>query len=101
AARRARAAADAGDSRHAGLLERLKQRWARVALRLAKAVVAETGAKKKAEALAALEGKVARAQTLLSEKQARLGRLRQQVVRAEKDFDAKQKGAPGRPKEKR
>lgn len=88
AAERGRGAVAAGDQVHGGMFDKLAERWAKVATAVLEAVTREAAAKAEAERLQDLEQKVERAETLLSEQQARLGRLEKQVERAEARVEA-------------
>ncbi len=79
AAERARGARDAGDATHGALLDKLAEQWAGAALAVLGAVQAERRAKTEASRLAELTTKVKRAEALLHERQARLGRLRAEL----------------------
>ncbi len=83
AAERARGARDAGDGAHGGLLDKLAQQWATAGRAVLRAIRSERVAKKSAEVLAELTTKVKRAEALLHEQQARLGRLRAELKRLE------------------
>lgn len=83
AAERARGARAAGDARHGAMLAKLAQQWAEVAQAVLRAATVEAAARAEAARLREATMKVERAETLLSEQQARLGRLQKQVEQAE------------------
>ncbi len=89
---RMRGAKAAGDERHGSQLEQLAKRWVSTAKAVLRAAQAERAATGAAERLTELEEKVERAASLLSEQQARLGRLQAQVEQAEKDAAKKRSG---------
>lgn len=89
---RMRGAKAAGDERHGSQLEQLAKRWVRTAKAVLRAVQLERAATEEAERLTELEEKVERAASLLSEQQARLGRLQAQVEQAEKEAAKRRSG---------
>jgi len=89
---RMRGAKAAGDERHGSQLEQLAERWVRTAKAVLRAVQRERAATEEAKRLTELEEKVERAASLLSEQQARLGRLQAQVEQAERDAAKRRSG---------
>jgi hypothetical protein len=88
AADRARSARAAGDRPHSGMLDKLAEQWAKVGSVVLRAVDTEKSARVDAQRLAELTIKVERAQALLTEQQARLGRLDAELEKAEQTLDA-------------
>ena len=80
---RARAAHDSGDASHGALLERLAVEWARMAHASVRAARSEAAAQSHAGRLRKLRTKLERGRALLTELQARRGRLQAEVDRAE------------------
>ena len=74
---------------------RLGRRWGKVAAALVRAASKESALTTDAKRLEELETKVNRAETLLSEQQARLGRLRAQLEQLDKEHADKRAKAPG------
>jgi acyl-coenzyme A thioesterase PaaI-like protein len=83
AAERARGAHAAGDGRHGGMLSKLAEQWVGVAVALLRAAEIEKKATSEAKRVRALRVEVERAEALLAEQQARLGRLQAEVKAAE------------------
>jgi hypothetical protein len=83
AANRARGARAAGDKVHGAVLDKLATQWANTAKAVLRAVAAEQAATLVATRLREFSTKVKRAEALLTEQQARLGRLQEQVRKAE------------------
>ena len=79
AAERARSARVAGDARHGGMLEKLGEQWVNVATELLRAAELEKKAAVEARRARDLVIKVDRAEALLVEQHARIGRLGTEV----------------------
>jgi len=90
---RMRGAKAAGDALHGAQLGQLAKRWVRTAKAVLEAVQLEKKATAEAKRLTTLEEKVERAASLLSEQQARLGRLQAQVEEAEKEAEKRRSGS--------
>jgi hypothetical protein len=95
AAERARGARASGDRLHGSLLDKLGEQWVKVANALLRAVEIERKAATEARRARELRLKVERAQALLAEQHARVGRLQAEV----KSLEAKVKGDAVRTKE--
>ena len=80
---RARGARAAGDRPHAALLDKVAEQWVSAATAVLRAVSLERQAETEAKRQRDLVTKVERAQALLTEQQARLGRLEVEVSKAE------------------
>jgi len=80
---RAQAARDSGDSSHGALLERLAVEWSRMAYASVRAARSEASAQSHASRLRKLRTELERGRALLTELQARRGRLQAEVDRAE------------------
>lgn len=93
AAERAQGARAAGDARHGGMLERLATQWMATGEAVLKAVAAEAGAAKAIAEVQELTTKLERAEALLVEQQARLGRLQAEIEDAEAAVDERKKAA--------
>jgi hypothetical protein len=79
AAARAESARGGGDGQHGTLLDRLAEQWVKAGKAVLRAVKSEQAAKKIAARARELATKVERAEALLHEQQARLGRLRAEL----------------------
>lgn len=83
AAERAQGARAAGDARHGGMLEQLAKQWVATGEAVLKAVASEAKAASAIEHVQQLTTKLERAEALLVEQQARLGRLQAEIQHAE------------------
>jgi hypothetical protein len=83
AADRARSARSAGDRPHGTMLDKLAEQWAQAAKSIVRAVEADRRSQIEAKRLTDVTTKVERAQALLTEQQARLGRLQAELKKAE------------------
>jgi hypothetical protein len=91
AAERAQGARAAGDALHGGMLDRLAKQWVATGEAVLKAVASEASAAAASKELQELTTKLERAEALLVEQQARLGRLQAEIQAAEEEV-AKRKG---------
>ena len=96
AAERARGARAAGDKWHSGLLTKLGMQWARCGGAVVRATEAEAKSRAEAKRLRELTTQLERAEALLAEHQARLGRLQAEVAKAEKKAAAAAEVVAGR-----
>lgn len=97
---RARSARAAGDRPHASMLDKLAEQWATAATAVVRAVETEQKAAAEAQRFAELATKVERAEALLAEHQARLGRLQAEVKKAEQGIDDQSARAADREKKR-
>jgi hypothetical protein len=100
AADRSSGARAAGDTPHAGLLMRLANQWVAAGEAVLQAVKVEREANQAAKTARDLSTKLQRAEALLTEQQARLGRLRSEVKKAQASVDAAKSSAAGAEKKR-
>jgi hypothetical protein len=93
AASRAEGARGSGDRQHGSLLDKLAEQWVKAGKALLRAVKSESGAAKVAGRARELATKVQRAEALLHEQQARLGRLRTELKAEEQKAKDRTSGA--------